>query len=928
MPLTLLLLFLTLLRAAAYEYDVEINNLKYTIDSNSNNAYVSGYKKNSYFNWNCVIPSSINAYGRTSKVVAIKDFAFKDCSNLSSITIPSSMKSISNNAFIGCSSLTSIDVDNGNPSYASMDGVLYDKSFTSLLCCPGGKTNVYIPNSVTTIGGYAFEGCGSLTSVKIPSSVTDVSGNAFIGCSSLTSIEVDNGNLKYASLDGVLYDKSFTSFLCCPGGKTNVTIPTSVTTIEGYAFKGCSSLTSVTIPSSVTAISGGAFIGCSSLTSIEVDNGNLKYASLDGVLYDKSFTYVLSCPGGKTNVTIPNSVITIASSAFEGCSSLTSVTIPNSVTTIWYYAFSGCSSLTSVTIPNSVIEIGKEAFSGCSSLSSVTISNSVTEILEYAFKDCSSLTSVTIPNSLKRIRNNTFSNCSSLTSVTIPVSVIAIEFNAFESCSSLTSVAIPNSVTTIGKEAFGGCRSLSEITIGSLDNSVAPTLTIVGRTFTNCPITKLTIGNVVKEIEKDAFLFAEDSSIEKVEIADMAMWTKNNDISRFAATDTLRVLAPLKNGVLKTFSNLKSLTIPCLSWTVDNPGNFGELFGGTSIEGTRAVVQYYEDGKSRTYYIPISLEELTISEGCGILPYGGLSNCNMLKKVTLPTSLYMVGEKALFGCAGVTDVYCQSADPAVAFSNSFDGMRLSSCKLHVPYNSADLYKAAEGWKRFTYIQEEAPIVIRAIPNILNAGVILGLQEYRAGQTAELRAVANSGYTFDGWFENGSLLTADDTYSFTVSGSRDLAVIFTPVSGSGPVTIIPEGTSITLTWPPVEGAESYEATLYGDAGMHNPVATVSLDGNGAVSVRHNAPGNLSANFAGLSELTDYYYSISAFDAQKATLSRYDGTFTTGEASVDSITDDAAAISGYYNLHGERSDTPWSGVNIVTYTDGSVRKMIRR
>lgn len=408
----------------------------------------------------------------------------------------------------------------------------------------------------------------------------------------------------------------------------------------------------------------------------------------------------------------------------------------------------------------------------------------------------------------------------------------------------------------------------------------------------------------------------------------MALWTKNNPISQLAATDTLRVLAPLQNGVLKNFSKLKSLTIPCLSGRVDSPGNFGELFGTESFADTRAVLQYFEDGTSKTYYIPTSLEELTISEGCGILPYGGLSNCNMLKKVTLPTSLYMVGEKAFFGCAGITDIYCQSADPAVAFSNSFDGMRLSSCKLHVPYNSADLYKAAEGWKRFTYIQEEAPIVIRAIPNILNAGVILGLQEYRAGQTAELRAVANSGYTFDGWFENGSLLTADDTYSFTVSGSRDLAVIFTPVSGSGPVTIIPEGTSITLTWPPVEGAESYEATLYGDAGMHNPVATVSLDGNGAVSVRHNAPGNLSANFAGLSELTDYYYSISAFDAQKATLSRYDGTFTTGEASVDSITDDAAAISGYYNLHGERSDTPWSGVNIVTYTDGSVRKMIRR
>ena len=408
----------------------------------------------------------------------------------------------------------------------------------------------------------------------------------------------------------------------------------------------------------------------------------------------------------------------------------------------------------------------------------------------------------------------------------------------------------------------------------------------------------------------------------------MTLWTKNNSISSFASTDTLRVLAPLQNGVLKNFSKLKSLTIPCTSGTVDTPGNIGELFGTGSFDGTRSVTQYFENGTSKTYYIPTSLEELTISEGCGILPYGALSNCNMLKKVTLPASLYMVGEKAMFGCAGVTDVYCQSADPAVAYSNSFDGMRLSSCKLHVPYNSVDLYKAAEGWKRFSYLQEEAPISIQAIPNILNAGVILGLQEYRVGDTAELRAIANSGYTFDGWYENGTLLTTADTYTFAVTGSRSLSVIFTPISGSGPVTLTPGGTTVTMTWPPVEGAASYGVTLYSDAAMQNPVATVNLDGNGAVKTRHKAAGNLSATFENLEAATDYYYSISAFDAQKMTLSRYDGTFTTGVAAVADILDGAAAVVGYYNLNGEWNTTPWRGVNIVVYTDGTTGKMIRR
>ena len=148
----------------------------------------------------------------------------------------------------------------------------------------------------------------------------------------------------------------------------------TVTSIEGHAFEGCSSLTSVTIPSSVTTIEGHAFEGCSSLTS----------------------------------VTIPGSVKTIGSGAFEGCGSLTSVTIPSSVTTIEDHAFSGCGSLTSVTIPSSVTTIKAYAFAGCSSLTSVTIPGSVMTIGERAFSICRSLKSVTIPSSVKTIGEHAF----------------------------------------------------------------------------------------------------------------------------------------------------------------------------------------------------------------------------------------------------------------------------------------------------------------------------------------------------------------------------------------------------------------------------------------------------------------------------------------------------------------------------------------
>ena len=389
---------------------VQIGDLYYNLDATNQTAeltYQEQWSENNYSGLTSAnIPSSVTYNEAIYSVTNIGNYAFSDCTGLTSIEIPNSVTSIGEYAFYNCSGLTSIE----------------------------------IPNSVTSIEIDAFRNCSALTSIEISNNVTSLGKYAFSGCTGLTSVTLNSDSIVGASYS---YYSNIGSFFGLQ--VKEYIIGENVKSIGKNAFSGCTGLTSITIPNSVTSIGESAFSGCTGLTS---------------PLYNEHvFAYM---PTSYSNAyTIPDGIESIAVGAFSGCTGLTSITIPNSVTSIGEYAFNNCSDLTSVAIPSSVADIGKYAFYNCTGLTSIEIPNSVTSIGEYTFSNCSGLTSIEIPNSVTNIGESAFKGCTGLTSVEIPNSVKSVGIRAFYDCYNLSSVNIPNSVISIGSSAFGGVQNIN-----------------------------------------------------------------------------------------------------------------------------------------------------------------------------------------------------------------------------------------------------------------------------------------------------------------------------------------------------------------------------------------------------------------------------------------------------------------------------------
>ena len=615
------------------------------------------------------------------------DFAFKGCSGLTNLTLPSNVTSIGLGTFYGCSGLTSLTIPSGVTSIG--DDAFYGCNGLTSLTIPSGVTligesafhdcsgltSLTLPSGVTSIGILAFDGCSGLTSMTIPPSVTSIGSKAFRDCSGLTSI--------YAYLEKIpkLGSNVFTG---CDAKNCTVYVPKGTyddywlsefgyfeKIVDGINKDGLLT-TQITIkldeagtlPDRIgenqkNLITNLKIVGKINGTDLkfirEMAGCDFNWEKTDGKLSILDLSEAKIVEGGSPytwngygdNEYTSNDKL--GNYAFYGCSGLTSMIIPSGVTSIGYRAFKGCSVLTSMIIPSGVTAIGKEAFYGCSGLTSLTIPSSVTEIGELAFEGCSGLTSMTIPSSVTSIGWGAFAECSGLTSLTIPSSVTSIDRYAFAGCSGLTSLTIPSGVTSIGNYAFADCSGLTSLTIPS-------SVTSIGEyAFENCSgLTSLTIPSSVTSISDRAFYGC---------------------------------------------SGLTSLTIPS---SVTSIGD--EAFSGCS-----------------------GLTSLTIPSSVTSIGEWAFYGCSGLTSLTIPSGVTSIGEGAFEVCSGLTSIYVYTKKIPELGYYVFNGCDAKNCTVYVPKGTIEDYKLS----KFGYFEKIVEFDAAGIDKVATSADVKEVSRYSA-----------------------------------------------------------------------------------------------------------------------------------------------------------------------------------------------------
>ena len=473
------------------------------------------------------------------------------------------------------------------------------------------------------------------------------------------SVATTAGAESYGDYSYKVLDNGTVEITSYSGSEEKVDIPAeidgkSVTSIGSYAFKS-SLCTDVTIPDSVISIGKSAFFDCALLTSI----------------------------------TIPNSIKNVGNYAFSECKKLLTVFIPSSLENIGDYVFEGCTLLKKLQIQSGVKIIGRNTFARCSSLVEIVLPDSIVSIGSLAFYNCTSLTYIKIPKSITSISHGTFSYCCSLTSIDIPSSVTSIGDYAFAQCNSLANIVIPNSVISIGDNAFENCSLLTSVIISDTVKNIG------NSAFCNCPLLKdVTIPLNVEEIGSHAFGYQynvtdeySDANYSKIDGFKIS-YLKNSEGHRYASENGFTNEGFVRYGflddgtaIVQGYSGSETdIEIPSLIrgrkvteviWSYTNAGKrikipdgvirigkwaFSDCFSIESI----AIPDTVTSIGAAAFENCNSLQSVSIPPKITNIENSTFKKCKSLKNIVIPSNVISIGDSAFFCCSNITSVTIQN----------------------------------------------------------------------------------------------------------------------------------------------------------------------------------------------------------------------------------------------------------------------------
>ena len=603
-----------------------------------------------------VIPDEIGGY----PVTAIAEKAFQLNKTVRSFTIGSKIRSIGSCAFARCASLTNIYVDRANPYYQSIDGVLYSGDGKTLLSYPTAKAyssypvasgtetigeyaffhskvqTIFLPDTVSTIGDYAFYyagelssinfptaltsigdsaffACQSLTAVDIPATITQIGESAWAACTSLPAITVAAENPNYTAVDGVLYTKDMTVLKVYPFAKSGVTftVPDSVVELEAYAF-AYTGMQSIDGCASLRAIGDSAFYSCSALKSLP-DAPKLE---------------------------------TIGERAFYSCKALTSLSFPDSMRSIGEYAFAWCTAVKTFDSGNGLQDTGKYSVYYCTALTTVRLGSGMKTIGEYAFYKCSRLANVDFGTSVREIGSCAFGGCSKITEIVLPDSVELVESAAFNSCSTAKTLVLSQNLREIGARAFMGMKGISTLTI---PDSVQK----IGNSAFNGLSNLLELHLSAKTQEYGSGVFSSASKLPRVELPEgmtavpEEMFSSCNALTEVVIPSTV---TRIEKGAFRSCKKLGNTELPAgLTYIGESAFYYAAM---TSVTLPAGVTEIGE----RSFYNIAALTEFNFSESLKTIGDFAFYGCGKLTRIVLPDSVESIGTSAFNRCSSLQEV--------------------------------------------------------------------------------------------------------------------------------------------------------------------------------------------------------------------------------------------------------------------------------